>query len=71
MSKIIIWNEYLHEIENTDVADLYPHGIHGCIKEFLAKDSSLIIETATLREEHNGINENKLKDCDVLFWWGH
>ena len=36
-------------------------------KEFLAKDSSLIIETATLREEHN-TSENKLKDCDVLIW---
>jgi len=67
MSKIIIWNEYLHEIENKDVADLYPQGIHGCIKNFLSEDSSLIIETATLREENNGISENKLKDCDVIF----
>ena len=71
MIKIIIWNEYIHEIENEEVKSIYPDGIHNCIKDFLSNDESLKIETATLREKGNGISEEKLKDCNVLIWWGH
>ncbi len=71
MTNIIIWNEFLHEVENEDVKKLYPNGIHGCIKEFLSNDSDLDISTATLKEEKNGITEEKLSNCDVLIWWGH
>ena len=38
MTKIIIWNEYIHEIENSDVKKIYPNGIHNCIKDFLSND---------------------------------
>ena len=71
MTKIIIWNEFIHEIENEEVKSIYPDGIHNCIKDFLSNDDSLKIETATLREKENGISEERLKDCNVLIWWGH
>ena len=71
MTKVLIWNEFLHEVENNDVKSIYPNGIHYCIKEFLSNDKSLKIETATLREKNNGITEERLKDCNVLIWWGH
>ena len=43
MTKIIIWNEYIHEIENNDVKKIYPNGIHNCIKDFLSKAFIYII----------------------------
>ena len=71
MTKVIIWNEFVHEVENNEVKSIYPDGIHNCIKDFLSNDKSLTIETATLREKGNGISEERLKDCKVLIWWGH
>ena len=71
MTKVLIWNEFLHEVENNDVKSIYPNGIHYSLKEFLSNDKSLKIETATLREKNNGITEERLKDCNVLIWWGH
>ena len=35
MINVIIWNEYVHEVEDEHVAKIYPEGIHGCIKNFL------------------------------------
>ena len=40
-------------------------------KRFFIKRLKLIIQTATLRENDHGLNENKLKNCNVLIWWGH
>lgn len=71
MTNVIIWNENIHEIENEDVKKIYPNGIHNCLKDFLSKDSNLVVRTATLRENEHGLSENKLKNCDVLIWWGH
>ena len=53
MVKVIIWNEFIHEVENNEVKSIYPNGIHNCIKDFLSNDKSLTIETATLREKEN------------------
>ena len=41
MTKIIIWNEFIHEIENEEVKSIYPDGIHHCIKDFLSNDETL------------------------------
>ena len=63
MTNVIIWNENIHEIENEDVKKIYPNGIHNCLKDFLSKDSNLVVQTATLRENEHGLSENKLKNC--------
>ena len=71
MTKIIIWNEYIHEIENSDVKKIYPNGIHNCIKDFLSNDTNLKIETVTLKDGESKLNKEILKECSVLIWWGH
>ena len=71
MTSVIIWNENIHEIENEEVKKIYPKGIHNCIKDFLSKDNRLEIQTATLEQNENGLSKDKLKNCNVLIWWGH
>jgi len=71
MIRVIIWNEYVHEIEDKHVAKIYPEGIHGCIKNFLKDDSKLKLSTATLNEPNHGLSYQILKKTDVLIWWGH
>lgn len=69
--KVTIWNEYIHEKENPEVADIYPKGIHGAIADFLGKEGDMEIQTATLNQTEHGLTEGVLKNTDVLLWWGH
>ncbi|PAV31234.1 trehalose utilization protein ThuA [Virgibacillus profundi] len=69
--KITVWNEFRHELENPDVKDIYPNGIHSKIKEFLNEEDSFDIQTATLDEPEHGLTDEVLKETDVLIWWGH
>ena len=45
MIRVVIWNEFIHEIEDKHVAKIYPEGIHGCIKNFLKDDSKFKLST--------------------------
>jgi trehalose utilization protein len=69
--KVTVWNEYLHEKENREVAALYPKGIHGCIADMLLEQSLFEVRTATLEEAEHGLSDSVLDDTDVLIWWGH
>ncbi len=71
MIKVTVWNEYLHEVNQPPVAEIYPNGMHGCIAEFLGSNGDMEVRTATLRQEQNGLTEELLADTDVLIWWGH
>ena len=71
MINVTIWNEYIWEQQDELVKKIYPNGIHNCIKEFLEKDKELNITTATMKEKDHGLTEAKLKDTNVLIWWGH
>ncbi len=71
MTNIIVWNENIHERENQEVKNIYPKGIHNCIKDFLSNEKSFNIQTATLEQDNNGLNEENLSKCNVLIWWGH
>ena len=68
--KVTIWNEYLHEVQLQEIADVYPKGIHGCIADFLEK-AGMETKTATLVEPEHGLTQEVLDDTDVLIWWGH
>ena len=68
--KVTVWNEGLHDQTNKRVKELYPNGMHGCIKEFLEKDENIIVRTATLRGPDT-LTDELLGDTDVLIWWGH
>ena len=68
--RVTVWNEYLHEVQFPEVAEVYPKGIHGCIADFL-KDAGMEVRTATLREPEHGLAQEVLDNTDVLIWWGH
>lgn len=68
--KVTVWNEYLHELQDPEIAKIYPNGIHSYIGEFL-KNEGMDIKTATLQMPEHGLTEEVLADTDVLIWWGH
>lgn len=71
MTRVTIWNEYIHEREYEGIRQVYPHGIHGCIGEFLGKNDDISINYATLDMPEHGLSEQVLENTDVLIWWGH
>ena len=75
---VIVWNEYEHERENASVRAIYPDGIHAAIAQGLRAVPGLNpgalpleVTTATLAEPEHGLTEDRLRDCQVLVWWGH
>lgn len=69
--RVTVWNEFVHERENPDVARVYPRGLHETIADSLRNHSELTVRTATLREPEHGLTEEVLQSTDVLTWWGH
>ncbi|MBO5648434.1 MAG: ThuA domain-containing protein [Clostridia bacterium] len=72
--RVTIWNEYVHEVYEDAVREIYPLGIHGCIKEFLEKldvNGELEIRLAALADPDQGLPDEVLNNTDVLMWWGH
>jgi trehalose utilization protein len=69
--RVTIWNEYLHEVENEVVRDIYPDGIHGAIADGIKPMVDVACRTATLSETDHGLPPDVLKSTDVLVWWGH
>ena len=68
--KVTVWNEYLHELQFKEVADIYPGGIHNCIGDFL-REAGMDVKTATLSMAEHGLTEEVLESTEVLIWWGH
>ena len=68
---ITVWNEGLHEKIDEKVREVYPKGIHGCIKDFLEANGFENVRTATLEEPEHGLTQEVLDSTDVLFYWGH
>ena len=64
---ITIWNEYRHERQEPACRDIYPDGIHGCIKSFLETDPTLNIRLAALDDPEQGLPDEVLNTTDVLF----
>lgn len=68
---VTIWNEFVHERQNPDVARIYPQGIHGALAAALAAFPELEVRTATLEQPEHGLTGAVLDRSDVLMWWGH
>ena len=68
---VVIWNEFRHEKNDPAVAQIYPEGIHACIRDFLKEDDNLNITLAALDDPYQGLPDDLLNNTDVLFWWGH
>ena len=69
--RVTVWHEFRHEKKNPVVAAMYPNGMHVAIADFLKRNSSLEVATATLDEPEAGLTDDRLKHTDVLIWWGH
>ena len=69
--RAVVWGENIHEQTNKVVADIYPEGMHTTIAKGLNADAGIEATTATLQEPEHGLSEARLKDTDVLLWWGH
>jgi trehalose utilization protein len=68
--KVVVWNEFRHELEDEKVKQIYPKGIHQVIADYLKKEQ-FHVTTATLDEPEHGLTNEVLDHCDVLIWWGH
>lgn len=68
--RVTVWNEYRHERNSSEVAEVYPEGIHGALAKFLSNEG-YTIRTATLDEPQHGLTDEVLENTDVLLWWGH
>ncbi|MCC8043828.1 MAG: ThuA domain-containing protein [Oscillospiraceae bacterium] len=73
MINVTIWNEYLHEKLQSEVAAIYPGGIHGTLGNALlaAAPDEIAVRYALLEEDQHGLTEDVLNNTDVLIWWGH
>lgn len=69
--RVTIWNEFRHEKSNPKAGEIYPHGIHEAIAVHLRKNPNLQVTTATLDEPEHGLTDERVKNTDVLLWWGH
>ena len=69
--RALIWNEFVHERHNKEVAALYPGGMHVAIAEALGADGDIATRTAVLQDPEHGLTVAALDETDVLVWWGH
>ena len=69
--KVTVWNEFVHEREQEEVAKIYPQGIHNAIKSMLDTEADFQVRTATLDQPEHGLTQEVLDNTDVLLWWGH
>jgi trehalose utilization protein len=70
-TRVLVWNENVHEQKSERIRKVYPDGIHGCLAQALASGPSFSVQTATLQEPEHGLPESRLENTDVLLWWGH
>lgn len=68
--RVTVWNEYRHEQTDSEVAAIYPNGIHTVIAAAL-NDAGFQVRTATLDEPEHGLAASILDATDVVIWWGH
>lgn len=72
-TNVTIWNEFVHERNKPEVAEIYPDGIHQAIAAGLREQlgDAVAVRTATLDQPEHGLPDAVLDSTDVLFWWGH
>lgn len=70
LPRLLVWNEYRHELQNPEVSAVYPDGIHEAIADPL-RQRGFPVATATLDQPEHGLTDEILNGTDVLLWWGH
>ena len=71
--RVTVWNEFRHERHSERVQQIYPDGIHAAISEALTRrcGAAVLVRTATLDEDEQGLPDEVLQGTDVMIWWGH
>jgi trehalose utilization protein len=70
--RVLIWHEHRHEKKNRLVAQIYPEGMHGALKNAFKGQEGFSVSHALLDDDaEHGLSEKRLADTDVLIWWGH
>ncbi len=71
--RVTVWNEFLHEKSNEQVARIYPSGIHAAIATGLQEllGERIDVRCATLEEPMHGLTDEVIANTDVMLWWGH
>ena len=67
MINVVVYNEYVHELEDESIAAVYPKGIQGCIADFLGANDDISVKTVTLGTVEE-ITKELLEGTDVLIW---
>lgn len=70
MTKVTIYNEFIHEKIYENVKSVYPDGIHSVLKDFLEK-SDCSVNLAHFDQKNHGLSEEILSKTDVLVFWSH
>ncbi|CQR52461.1 MULTISPECIES: ThuA domain-containing protein [Haloferax] len=70
MVSVTVWNEYVQERTDEEVAAVYPDGIHAVLAEAL-ESRGHDVRVATFDEPDHGLTDAVLDDTDALVWWGH
>jgi trehalose utilization protein len=67
--RVTVWDENPPHVDKA----IYPTSIRGAVAEGLAQlnDGALEIRTAHLDEPEQGCSLERLRETDVLLWWGH
>ena len=53
--RVTVWNEYRHEKSEDFIREIYPKGIHGCVKDFLDQHDDLEVRIAALDDPDQGL----------------
>ncbi|GAB12908.1 hypothetical protein ARGLB_028_00330 [Arthrobacter globiformis NBRC 12137] len=71
--RVTVWGENRHEQHQPHVAEIYPDGMHNTIREGIEENLGPRAEvaTVTLDDPEHGLTEDRLRNTDVLVWWGH
>ncbi|HEY5227370.1 MAG TPA: ThuA domain-containing protein, partial [Opitutaceae bacterium] len=70
--RITVWGENVHEHKSEKVKKVYPDGMHTVISAGLQRlIPDARVATATLQEPEHGLTVERLRETDVLTWWGH
>ncbi|WP_314193219.1 ThuA domain-containing protein [uncultured Arthrobacter sp.] len=71
--RVTVWGENRHEQHQPHVAEIYPDGMHNTIREGIEENLGPRAEvaTVTLDDPEHGLTEERLRNTDVLVWWGH
>ncbi|TCC51479.1 trehalose utilization protein ThuA [Kribbella pittospori] len=73
MTRVTVWNEYVHEQLDEQVKRHYPDGIHSTVAQAVTRllGDGVEVRTATLDQPQHGLTSDVLDTTDVLVWWGH